>query len=197
MLDIQSLVEHWKQGDALAAEALYNAHRSRIYGLAYSLLEEAAEAEDAAQEALIYALTHIARYDPQRASFSTWLHTITVSRCHDRLRRRKRRGFSLTAWLNRGDDWQDPAANQEQHTLQAETRDEVWRAVQGLKLPLREAVVLRFWLGHTYREMAEILGCPVPTAQGRVRLAYQQLQERLAQSGVTQAIDLEEAGYRG
>jgi RNA polymerase sigma-70 factor (ECF subfamily) len=197
MLDIQSLVERWKQGDAQAAEALYNAHRGRAYGLAYSLLEETAEAEDAAQDALIYALTHIARYEPQRASFSTWLHTITVSRCHDRLRRRKHRGFSLTAWLKRDDDWPDPAANQEQHTLKAETRDEVWRAVQSLKLPLREAVVLRFWLGHTYREMAEILGCPVPTAQGRVRLAYQQLQERLAQSGVTQAVDLEEAGYRG
>ncbi len=197
MLETEALVERWKQGDALAAEALYNAHRGRAYGLAYSLLEEPAEAEDAAQEALTYALTHIGRYEPQRASFSTWLHTITLSRCRDRLRRRKPRGFWLTAWLHPEGDWPDPAANQEQRALQAETRDEVWRAVQGLKLPLREAVVLRFWLGHTYREMAEILGCPVPTAQGRVRLAYQQLQAGLAQCGVTQAVDLEEAGYHG
>ncbi len=196
MLEVETLVERWKQGDAQAAEALYNAHRGRAYGLAHSLLAEPAEAEDAAQEALTYALTHIARYEPQRASFATWLHTITVSRCHDRLRRR-RRGFSLAAWLNPDDDWPDPAAGQEQHALQAETRNEIWQAVQSLKVPLREAVVLRFWLGHTYREMAEILRCPVPTAQARVRLAYQHLQEKLAQGGVTQAIDLEEAGYRG
>jgi DNA-directed RNA polymerase specialized sigma24 family protein len=36
---------------------------------------------------------------------------------------------------------------------------------------------LRYWSGHTYQEMAEILRCPVPTAQSRVRLAYEQLRK--------------------
>ena len=40
--------------------------------------------------------------------------------------------------------------------------------------------MLRYWAGHTYREMADILGCPLPTAQSRVRLAYKQLRKILA-----------------
>jgi DNA-directed RNA polymerase specialized sigma24 family protein len=78
--------------------------------------------------------------------------------------------------------------------MESEIRGEILRAVHGLSLPLREAVLLRFWLGHTYREMAEILGCPVPTAQSRVRLAYQKLKVSLAQTGIAHGYDLEEAG---
>jgi len=64
--------------------------------------------------------------------------------------------------------------------IQAETRSQVWEAVQALSRPLREAVLLRYWAGHTYREMGEILDCPVPTAQSRVRLAYKRLRAILA-----------------
>jgi len=45
---------------------------------------------------------------------------------------------------------------------------------------LREAILLRYWAGHTYQEMADILGCPLRTAQSRVRLAYKQLRVVLA-----------------
>ena len=68
--------------------------------------------------------------------------------------------------------------------VREEARDEVWEAVQSLKPRLREAVILRYWAGHTYREVAEILGCPVPTAQSRVRLAYERLRELLSPAGV-------------
>jgi len=193
-IDVGALVERWKHGDPQAAEAIYNHHRTRVYGLAYSLLADEAEAEDAAQDALTYALTNIARYSPQLASFSTWLHTITVSRCRDRLRRRKRFTFSISNWLREEEDIPDPAENQEQQAMESEMQGEILKAVQNLSLPLREAILLRFWLGHTFREMAEILGCPVPTVQSRVRLAYQKLKTSLAQTDVVHGFDLEEAG---
>jgi DNA-directed RNA polymerase specialized sigma24 family protein len=51
--------------------------------------------------------------------------------------------------------------------------------VQALSPQLREAILLRYWAGHTYQEMADILGCPLRTAQSRVRLAYQRLRVSL------------------
>ncbi len=180
MLDIGALIQRWQAGDERAAEALYNHHRDSVFRLAHGLLGNAADAEEVAQDALTYALVNIHRYDPGRASFATWLHIITVSRCRDQHRRRRLPSLSLTAWLQRGRDVPDPAPWPERHAIQAETRSQVWEAVQALSRPLREAILLRYWAGHTYREMAEILGCPVPTAQSRVRLAYKRLRATLA-----------------
>jgi RNA polymerase sigma-70 factor (ECF subfamily) len=180
MTDVSAMVKRWQAGDERAAAALYNHFRDRAFYLAYGLLGDGADAEEAAQDALTYALLNIKRYDPSRARFATWLHTITVSRCRDRQRRRRLPSLSLSAWLGRERDVPDPTPGPEQHTIQAEARREVWAAVQNLKPPLREAIVLRYWAGHTYQEIADIVGCPLRTAQSRVRLAFQQLREKLA-----------------
>lgn len=175
MTQIDALIDRWQQGDERAAELLYNAHRERTYRLAYGLLGHAADAEEVTQDALLYALVNIHRFDPRRASFSTWLHTITVSRCRDKRRRKLLPRFSLTIWLQKGLDISDPSPGPEGETAVSEMHSQVWKAVQTLPPLYREAVILRYWAGYTYREMAEILKCPVPTAQSRVRLAFKQL----------------------
>ncbi len=174
------LIQRWQDGDDRAAEALYNHYRESTFRLAYGLLGNASDAEEATQDALTYALTHINRFTPERAGFKTWLHTITVSRCRDRQRRRYLPTFSLTKWLHRGGDTPDSALTPERQATQAETRSEVWAAVQALKPKHREVILLRYWAGHTYQEMADILNCPLRTVQSRVRLAYKQLRVDLA-----------------
>ena len=77
-----------------------------------------------------------------------------------------------------------PALGPEQRAIEAEAHSQVWAAVQDLKPPLREAVLLRYWAGHTYQEIADIVGCPLRTAQSRVRLAFQQLRANLALAGL-------------
>jgi RNA polymerase sigma-70 factor (ECF subfamily) len=180
MPDIDALVQRCRDGDERAAEALYNYYRDSTFRLAYGLLGDRADAEEAAQDALAYALVNIHRYDAQRASFSTWLHTIAVSRSRDRHRRRRLSGVSLTHWLDRSAGPPDPEAGPERQTIEHESRSRVWGAVQSMSQPLREAILLRYWAGHTFREMAEILDCPVATVQSRVRLAYQRLRTVLA-----------------
>jgi RNA polymerase sigma-70 factor (ECF subfamily) len=182
MPDIDALIKRWQGGDQRAAEALYNAYRESTFRLAYALLGEPAEAEDAAQEALVHALVHIERYDPTRASFSTWLHVIAVSRCRQRLRRRRSFLRALTRWLGSQERSAEPAPRPENQAIRDETAAEVVRAVQALSPPLREAIVLRYWAGHTYQEIAEIAGCPMRTAQSRVRLAHARLRQALAPS---------------
>jgi len=103
-----------------------------------------------------------------------------VSRCRDKRRRKILPSFSLTEWLQWGRDIPDKELLPEQETAVKETKNDVWQAVQTLKPKYKEAIILRYWSGHTYREMAEILGCPLPTAQSRVRLAFDQLRTQLA-----------------
>jgi RNA polymerase sigma-70 factor (ECF subfamily) len=180
--DLSILIERWRAGDERAAEALYQRHIGPIYRLAFGLLASPEDAEEVAQDVLAYALSHIDAYDAGRSRFTTWLHTITISRCRDKRRRRWLPRLSLTALFGRGGDIPDPARRPEQVAAAGETRGEVWAAVQALSPALREAVLLRYWSEHTYREMAEILGCPVPTAQSRVRLAFQELRHSLNRS---------------
>jgi len=179
MSDLQNLIDHWQAGDERAAEAIYNQYRQATFGLAYALLDHAADAEEVTQDALTYALTNIDRYDPQRANFSTWLHTITVSRCRNKRRRRALLTLPLIAWLKSGGDLADPTPTPEGQALWESTQDEVWAAIQRLSQPLREAILLRHWTDHTYQEIADILGCPMRTVQSRVRLAYKQLRTTL------------------
>ena len=69
--DLNALIERWQVGDERAAEGIYNQCRDSTFGLAYALLDNSADAEEAAQDALTYALTHINHYDSQRVRFTT------------------------------------------------------------------------------------------------------------------------------
>ena len=99
MTNLEALIERWRAADERAAEAIYNLHRDRTFRLAYGLLGNTEDAEEAAQDALAYALLNIHHFDEKRSKFTTWLHMITVSRSRDVLRKRRLPTFSLTAWL--------------------------------------------------------------------------------------------------
>ncbi len=76
-------------GDTVAATVFVARFRSRVYGLALSLLGESATAEETAQEAFVRAWRASASYDPQRGRVDTWLLTITRNLAVDALRRRR------------------------------------------------------------------------------------------------------------
>ena len=97
------LLARARAGDEQALRLLYEGSRARVLRLAYSLLGDVDEAEDVMQDTLVYALTHLDRYDEDRAAFSTWLHTITVNRCRDRLRHRRTSLRRVAEWLRRAD----------------------------------------------------------------------------------------------
>ncbi len=180
---LNAWLERWRHGDERAAELIYNQFRDQTFRLAYGLLGHQEDAEEVAQDTLTYALVNIHKYEEAKSGFGTWLHTITVSRCRDKRRRKRLPSFSLNEWLQKGQDVPDGQPNPEMVTAVHQTHTQLWQAIQSLKPNYREAVVLRYWAGCTYREMAEILGCPIPTAQSRVRLAYDQIRTQLEGNG--------------
>jgi RNA polymerase sigma-70 factor (ECF subfamily) len=179
MTQIDILLDRWQDGDQRAAEAIYDQYSHSVYRLACGLLLDAADAEEVMQDALLYALKNSDRFDPGRASFKTWLNRITVSRCRDKRRRKWLPQFSLSVWREKGGDVADERPLPEQTAMAQHEHDYLWQAMQELSPKLREVVLLRFWAGHTYREIAEIVDCPLPTAQSRAQFAYKKLRGAL------------------
>ncbi len=165
---VDDLIQRARSRDEAALRQLYERHRQPVFRLAYGILRDHDEAEDVMQDVMVQALSHLERYDPQRGAFSTWLHTITVNRCRDRLRRRRLQD-RLFGWLQRG-DVEEPAtpAPDIEHV---DTDRRIARALGDLTDLQREALLLREVEELSFAELGEVLGVPLRTAQARVNSA--------------------------
>lgn len=169
-------------GDQTAYADLYNQYAQGIYRLCYSLVLNKQDAEDVMQESFVYAFKNLHRFDPDKASFKTWLYTITVSRCRNTYRRKRLPMVDLSQVLQL--QIAAPNTNTPEAALaRRESIDAIREALVALSPILREAIVLRYGHGLTYREMAEVAGCPQKTAESRVRLAHQKLKDVLRPVG--------------
>ncbi len=175
---INALISRCISGDQSAFAELYELCAPVIYRLCYGLLVNRQDAEDVMQEAFVYAFKNLRRYDPARASFKTWLYTIALSRCRN-LYRRKRLPWMDFASLLSSDVPAPRSEAPEAKLVQQDMKAIVEKALSELTPRLREAVVLRYGHGLTYREMAEVIGCPQKTAESRVRLAHERLRGTL------------------
>lgn len=175
------LVRDALKGDQEAFSALYTRYAPGVYRLCYGLLLNAEDAEDVTQEIFVYAFRNLARFDGAKASLKTWLYTIAVSRCRNMYRRRVFPLLNIAQLLH-----DVPAPLQDTPELQSAHRaatEAIGAAIADLSPQLREAVVLRYGHGLSYREIAEVMGCPAKTAESRVRLAHQQLRHLLQPYG--------------
>lgn len=177
---IQALVGRAMHGDESAFGALYETCASGVYRLAYSILLHSEDAEDVTQEALIYAFRNLKSYDIERGMFRTWLYTITVSRCRNA---RRRKWLPTVDFAELSGVEHEPADTEtptpESYAARARLREALERALLTLSPRLREAIALRYGQDLTYREMAEVLGCPQKTAESRIRLAHEALRSAM------------------
>ncbi len=183
-MDDVPLIERAQGGDERAARQLFDVYQLRTYRLALGLLGDTSDAEEVAQDALTYALLNIQRYKCELSSFSTWLHTITVSRARDKRRRKLLPSISLAQWLGMGNQIRDHQPGPEAYTMQREVEGGLDKALSQLSPKLREAIVLRFYADCTYKEMGEIMGCSLNTARSRLRLAIEKLRAQLGDEQV-------------
>ncbi|HIC93846.1 MAG TPA: sigma-70 family RNA polymerase sigma factor [Anaerolineae bacterium] len=165
-------------GDREAFAHLVEAYQTPVYNLAYRMLGDPAEAEDAAQETFLRAYTRLNTYRPER-KFSSWLLAIASHYCIDRLRRRRLQWPSLdevTPCLASGDDQPEEAA------IKQERRDEVQALLDELPAPYRATVILRYWYDLSYREIAEAMGITEGAVKSRLHRARRMLAQQLMAS---------------
>lgn len=170
-----------ENGDNQAQAELFREHYPVTFRLAYSLLHHHEDAEEVAQDSLAYALMHLEAFDPERGAFTTWLYTITVSRCRNKRRRQELAEIPLVGWLL-GEKRQGGASiNPPEHWLeQTEQQEAIHLALKQLPAKQREAIILRYFHDLDYAEMGQIVGCSASTAQSRVWLGQKRLYGLLA-----------------
>ncbi len=186
----QDLIERALAGDQTAAQELHNTHYPATLRLAYMLLQNWQDAEDATQDAFIYAFEHLNRYDSERAVFATWLKIIVTSRCRDMQRRRRVKWLSLQALTEAGREPKDESP-QHQPDVVLElvgVQQAVWKALEQVPRKSRQALILRYFGGLSYLEMTQALDCALSTAKSRVAYGIRAL-TRLLDRETSVAID--------
>ncbi len=171
------LIQRTLAGDQAAFTRLVDAYQNSVYNLAYRMLGNAAEAEDASQETFLRLYTRLATYDTQR-KFSSWILSIASHYCIDRLRRRKHTPVSLDdivswRWLPSRD------AAPEEQTLKEEKKDEIRRLLDELPPHYRAVMVLRYWHEMSYDEIASTLGTTQSTIKSRLHRARKMMVEQV------------------
>lgn len=163
--------------DPAALVALYDRHGRVAFALAFRVLDDAATAEEAVQDAFLQVWRRAASFDAARGgSVRSWLLTIVHNRAIDARRRRGRSRTDTGLEIAEGaltapDVWDDVARGLE--------RDEVRVAVDALPEEQRRAVELAYFEGLTHREIAVRTGTPLGTVKGRLRLGLQRLRASL------------------
>ena len=167
--------------DPDAFEIVYDRHGGAAYSLAYRIVGDRGVAEDVAQEAFLSVWRSGARFDRTRGSVRTWLLGVVRNRAIDVLRRDAGRAPAISLEL---DSVPEQESRAEQTDAEALRRDEA-REVRGVLSELPEdqvkVVQLAYFGGLTHSEIAEVLGMPLGTVKGRMRLAMDKMRAKLAE----------------
>ncbi len=161
-------------GDREAFGELVRRYTGQARRLARTILRNAADADDAAQDAFLAALRHLPRYDPNRP-FGPWLMRIVANAAADRRRReRVRQAHPLSPRL--------PSREPAPSTRADDSA--FWEALEEAlaQLPERQrvAVVLFDVEGYSHREIADVLNIPVGTVRSDVFHGRRGLRQALA-----------------
>lgn len=166
-------------GDEEAAEGVFLRFSPAVLRLSIGLLGDLEDAEEVVQDAFVYALRNLKRFDPTKSSFQTWLFTIAISRCRNKRRRKWLPSISLD-WLAPQEHSQIGSQRSVEEWLALRgVRRDLWTAVWRLSPALREALVLRFVGGLTYLEIGLAVGCGDKAAESRVRTGLSGLRRQM------------------
>jgi RNA polymerase sigma-70 factor, ECF subfamily len=189
------LVEQARAGDQGAFGELVQMHQHAVYNLAYRMLGERGEAEDAAQETFLRAYSHLDRYDAERP-FRTWLLSIASNHCIDRLRKRRLTWLSIEEPLPPHPALSSDEMEPEDAVISNERSAAVQRMLDELSPEYRAAVVLRYWYDLSYTEIAEMLDTTESAVKSRLFRARQALAEKMMASQESAVLRLAMEGSR-
>ena len=159
-----------REGDQAAFGRLVVAYQTPVYNLAYRMLGNRAEAEEAAQEAFLRAYTHLRSYDPQRP-FRSWLLSIASHYCIDRLRRRRITWLSFEDEIAAPEQLTSDRPNPESVVVQREREEYIQQLLTALSPTDRAAITLRYWYDYSYEEIAETLNLTISAVKSRLHRA--------------------------
>lgn len=159
------LIEQARAGSAEAFGELARPLADRLYSIAYRILRNADQAEDATQRALIGAWQHLDQLrEPTR--FDAWTYRLVVREAYREVRQLGR----LTTNVR-----QIVSATEPDPSVALADRDELERGFRRLSAEHRTVLVLHHYLGMSAAEIAEVMGVPAGTVGSRIHYALANL----------------------
>jgi RNA polymerase sigma-70 factor, ECF subfamily len=176
--ELMSLMEG---GDAEACAALYDRHSRAAYSLAYRMMGERQAAEDLAQDAFLKVWRSAGGFRSERGSVRTWVLSIVHNRGIDQLR-------SMASRRRTQDRVEQSAPRSQPSEAFAEAwrnrqREQIREALGSLPAEQLKILELAYFSGYTQAEIALMLGIPLGTVKGRVRLGLKKVGDSLRSPG--------------
>ncbi len=174
---VNALVRRCVAGDAAAWQEIVQQYHRRIYNICYRFSGSPDDAADLTQEVFIKMYRTLSTFDTTRASFMTWVTTVTRNLLVDHFRKGKydRVTDSLDATAGNQDDGltlaeklEDRSAGPEARVRSQEAQKLVHDALGKLSPELREAVILRDLQDMDYKDIAIVLKVPEGTVKSRI-----------------------------
>ncbi|WP_045877204.1 sigma-70 family RNA polymerase sigma factor [Pseudofrankia sp. DC12] len=169
--EVEQLLQRTGRGDGDAFAAFYDQLAARVFGLVKRVVRDPAQAEEVTQEVFVEIWRLASRFDPTKGSAVGWVCALAHRRAVDRVRsaqaatdRERRVGVAWAARVE--DNGYDEVTEQVELRLEYER---LRRCLSGLTDLQRESILLAYYNGHTYREVAQLLSTPVPTVKTRMR----------------------------
>ena len=166
--DDDTLARAAANGDRSAFGVLLGRHYDRIFGLAFRLTGNRAEAQDLTQDICASLPAKLASWRGE-ARFTTWIYRVTVNAAHDMRRRHFTRAKASSGWGDLEISRQDEIATQ------AEAMDWLTLAMQRLTPELRDTVALVLGEELTQGQAGEVLG----VSEGTVAWRMSEVRKRL------------------
>jgi len=180
---MDDLIKGLKAGNAAAFERLVREYGDRIYRFARRLVGERG-ADDLTQEVLVRVFRSIRSYEPT-GRFESWLFTIANHLAIDEARRRKPEApISEVDEELTPEQFASESPEPVESLEEAERRHALLQAVERLPLEQRQVFLLREEAGLSFKEIADVIGCPLNTALGRMHYAMEHLRKVLKTHGM-------------
>jgi RNA polymerase sigma-70 factor, ECF subfamily len=170
--DLISLVE---AADAEAFATLYDRHSRAAFSLAYRMMGERQASEDLTQDAFLKVWRGASSYRAERGSVRTWILSIVHNRGIDQIRSQASRRRTQETFEASAPRSQPSEAFAE--TLRNSQRDQVREALNTLPPEQLKILELAYFSGYTHVEISDLLGLPLGTVKGRMRLGLKKIRD--------------------
>ena len=178
LLADEELMRLVSQGDPRAFEVVYDRHGGAAFSLAYRMVGSRTAAEDATQEAFVSIWRSRQRYDPERGSVRSWILGIVHNRTIDALRRNTAHDRRRSSAEGIEERFEAPELTDVEVARRDEARS-VRDAIGSLPGDQERVIELAYFGGFTHSQIAEMLGEPIGTIKGRMRLGLEKLRRQL------------------
>jgi len=167
------------QRDLNALEELYERYGKIAYSLAYSIVGDRGTAEDVTQDAFLSVWRRAGSYQADKGSARNWLMSIVHHRSIDRLRHVAASG-TLIAYEELPESSEESTKPGIWQQAWTNVRGEMVRkALEQLPSEQKKSIELAYFSGYTQAEIASLMGVPLGTVKGRMRIGLQKLRAML------------------